>query len=527
MAITMKIISGWDDSTVLVDLNDVTAPDSSGIMLRPGWVPRISSPAPQQLGTRFPWTNETEQIPLTVWGTSTSDVWQNIQELNGAMDLARLHWQGNREGFINFYYKPHGTSISGVTCALILPQLKAAVQWDQQIHRSSRAYYAEIWLTLPREGIYMLNGDAPLAANQGTMLAGTAEGTIAWTTNPKTASNYQVPAPVRIRLRGFTPLGGFETMSVGQGYFIWTANDAGIHIIESGDWDVFEASSGEDGVILDYTHGGLYYANPTGTVVRITSPADDAGFEMKPPIYFMDHDLPAAFYNTHRLAVFIHYAVDPDGTTGKTTAFRAWAGTGRTGGVDLATRFPDLTPARILTVDQYGDFTGVGYNKVAFLGILKPRKAQRLRIAVQKLVPENAGEVWIIRAVVMALPDDESFGWVRNIRAFLDYSGVTGNNDLDIWFDPRFEEGEYPQAFVTASGSNPSDLTQGDRDFPDFYLPTQGRVAPMVGDADLKCMWIGGHEAAFVPLDDNNPTMVQVTLQVDAETPEGAFLVVP
>ena len=527
MSIKMQIIDGWDDTTVLVDLNDITAPDSGGIMLRKGWVPKISSPAPHQLGTRFPWTNEVEDIPLTVWGDSSSDVWVKIQELNETMDLARLHWQGNRAGFINFYYKPHGTAISGVTCALILPQLKAAVQWDHQIHNSSKAYFAEIWLRLPREGVYMLNGDAPLAANQGSMAAATAQGTIAWTTNPKTASNYQVPAPVRIRLRGFTPLGGFGDMSVGPGYFIWTANSTGIDIIESGDWDVLDASTGEDGSILDYTHGGTYYANPTGTVIKIASPANDVADDITPPVYFMDYDMPSGFYNSNRLAVFLHYAVDPDGNAGKTTAFRAWAGAGRTAGADWATRFPDVTPARILTVDEYGDFTGVGHNKVSFLGILKPRKASRLRIAVQKLVPENAGEVWIIRAVVMALPDTESFGWIRNLRGFLDYTGVTGNNDLDLWFDPRFEEGEFPQAFVTGSGSNPADLTQGDRDFPDFYIPTQGRLTPLVDESNLKCMWVGGHESAMVPIDDTNPTKIQVTLLVDAETPEGAFLVVP
>ena len=529
MTITLKIIDGWDDSTVLADLNDVTAPDSSGIMLRPGWVPKIASPAPQQLGTRFPWTNEMENIPLTVWGTSTSDVWQNIQELNETMDLARLHFQGVRSGFINFYYKPHGTTIAGVTCALILPQMNSAVEWDQQIHGSSRAYYADIWLRLPREGIYMLDGDAPLAADADSFLAGTAVGDIAWTTNPKTAANFQVPAPIRIRVRGFVPGGGDDFISVGEGYFIWTSNTTGgIQFIEAAGWDSVNESSGADGSISqNYAVSIPTFRQPVpANITRIYSPADDDGFDITPPIYWMDYTMASSLYNSHRLAIFVQYAVDPTLVTGKTTAFRAWAGAGRPGGASVVVRFPEMTPARILTQDTIGNTTGDGWNKVAFLGIIKPQKSPTLRLAIQKLVPENEGELWIVRTIIMALPETETYGWVRNTQSFLDYPPGGGNNKLDLWFDSRFEEGEFPQAFVTGQGSNPAETTQGDREFPDFYLHTQGRVAPLVDESNLKCAWLGGLGTNMVPTNDD-ATPVQLTLTVDADSPDGAFLVVP
>lgn len=92
-----------------------------------GWTPKVAGLRQDQLGGRGPYEDVTEEIPVSIGGSTAAHLYANISSLKSLIDQANRWQYGEQVAAVNFKYSPEGATISSAGSPLI------ASSWNAEL----------------------------------------------------------------------------------------------------------------------------------------------------------------------------------------------------------------------------------------------------------------------------------------------------------------------------------------------------------------------------------------------------------
>lgn len=239
-----------------------------------GWTPKVAGLRQNQLGGRGPYEDVTEEIPVSIGGSTAAHMYANLSALQALLQQSNSWYRGEAASAVLFKYSPEGATVSTTASPL-----QAAI-WGAEFDAGQLT-------SIPQSGSAVWATGGNIRVNRrGMWIHSSASGSASGSTGqvitiPVASTSY--PSPTRVQFTNYgTGIESGGTFAYQNGFVILTSSSTNIVSVEaermtgSGGFTAISAASAQftsGGSVLkfvaagstsSYTSAAASFAVPSG-----------------------------------------------------------------------------------------------------------------------------------------------------------------------------------------------------------------------------------------------------------------------